>query len=310
MSEFSIIQQYFNRPCQETDLGIGDDAALISVPQGYQLAISTDMLVSGTHFFPDTAANHIGWKAMAVNISDMAAMGAEAKWATLSIALPEANPAWLNQFSAGLFACAEQFGVSVIGGDTTRGPLNISLQIMGIIPRDQALTRHGAQLGDEIWHSGYLGHAAQALKYLQSNQSCPANLLSALHRPQPRIQLGIALRTIAHSAIDISDGLLADLGHILEASALGAEIAWPNIAHQLKAPTEDNYAMVLSGGDDYELCFTAPPSAHEQIVAIGQTLGLPLSCIGHTCQPPGIRVLDAQQQAITLQGKGYDHFKN
>lgn len=310
MSEFSIIQQFFNRPCQETDLGIGDDAALISVPQGNQLAISTDMLVSGTHFFPDTPAYDIGWKSLAVNISDMAAMGAQAKWATLSMALPEANTAWLKQFSSGLFECAQQFGVSLIGGDTTRGPLNISIQIMGIVPRGQALTRHGAQLGDEIWHSGLLGHAAHALQCLQSHQACSAEFLNALHRPQPRLQLGIALRAMAHSAIDISDGLLADLGHILAASGLGAEIAWPNITHQLKVPTEEAYAMVLSGGDDYELCFTAPVSAHAQIVAIGQALDLPLSCIGHTCQQPGIKVWDAQQQAIRWQGAGYDHFQN
>ncbi len=310
MSEFSIIEKFFHRPCQDIDLGIGDDAALISVADGYQLAVSSDMLVSGTHFFADAAPSDIGWKSMAVNISDMAAMGAEAKWATLSISLPEYQEKWLAQFSTGLFECAQRYGVSIIGGDTTRGPLNISIQIMGIIPRGKALKRNGAQLGDEIWHSGYLGHAAQALSALQASQPCPPAWIAALNRPQPRMALGIALRDIAHSAIDISDGLAADLGHILQASSLGAEIQWATIAHQLSASEQEIYSKVLSGGDDYELCFTAPVSAHEKIITIGQQLGLPLSCIGQTCATPGMIIYNQQNQAIQLQGKGYDHFQD
>ena len=191
-----------------------------------ELAISADMLVAGTHFFADCDPYNLGWKSLAVNVSDMAAMGANPKWATLAIALPEVNEPWLAEFSRGFFACAETFNVDLIGGDTTRGPLNICVQIMGEVPTGLAIKRSGAKLGDEIWVSGTLGDAALALAHLQGKLTLPedtfANCAKALHAPQPRVALGLALRDIANSAIDISDGLLADLGHILESSKVGA----------------------------------------------------------------------------------------
>jgi thiamine-monophosphate kinase len=311
-SEFSIIQQYFQRPCHDTDLAGGDDAALIHLQQGEQLAVSSDMLVSGRHFFADAEPYDIGWKAMAVNISDMAAMGAQAKWATLAIALPQFDAAWLQGFAQGLFDCAEAYQVSLIGGDTTRGPLNICVQIMGVLPRDSALQRSHAKLGDEIWHSGQLGSAAYALQQLLAQQACPQAFLPALHRPQPRQALGLALRGLAHSAIDISDGLLADLSHILQRSQVGADIHWPSVRHDL-ADTGLSLAqqqqLALSGGDDYELCFTAPAEQHQQIAQLAQQLDIALSCIGQISAQSGLRVWDAQQQLIALKEQGYDHFQ-
>jgi thiamine-monophosphate kinase len=308
MSEFSLIQRYFNRPSQDTDLAIGDDAALISLAENEQLAISTDMLVSGTHFFADAKPADIGWKSLAVNLSDMAAMGALAKWATLAIALPNMDESWLSQFSQGLFDCAAQFGVSVIGGDTTKGPLAIAIQIMGTVPKQKALQRNGAQTDDEIWHSGDLGSAAYALALLQQGLVCPQAYADKLHRPQPRMTLGLALRGIANSAIDISDGLLADLQHILEASGKGADIHWPNVRHQL-ANIADAMPLALSGGDDYELCFTAPASAHNQILQLSQQLNLPLTCIGRITATTGLNVWNEHHQAIQLEKLGYDHFR-
>lgn len=318
--EFNLIQQYFTRPAQHTNLSVGDDAALISLNSGMELAVSADMLVAGTHFFSDADAYSIGWKSLAVNVSDMAAMGAKPKWATLAIALPEINHAWLAEFSRGLFACAEAFQVDLIGGDTTRGPLTISVQIMGEVPADQALRRSGAKVDDDIWVSGYLGSAAAALAHLQNKLLLADNTLkvslAALHMPQPRVTLGLALRSIANSCIDISDGLLADLGHILEASDLAARIDLALIPCQdflrqhLQQPAFQHY--VLAGGDDYELCFTAAKSCREKIVKISQTLGLPLGRIGEICQKSTEKqtsiLVEYQQQTINIAKKGFDHF--
>lgn len=314
-SEFDLIQQYFTKPSHHTNLSVGDDAALISVSQGMELAVATDMLVAGTHFFHDAAPYDIGWKALAVNVSDMAAMGAQPKWATLALALPEVNEAWLSEFSRGFFACSEQFNVDLIGGDTTRGPLNISVTIMGEVPKNQALKRNGAQAEDDIWVSGNLGSAAAGLAHLQGkikleNDALEASI-HALHRPMPRISLGLALRGIANSAIDISDGLAADLGHILKASNVGADIFIKHIPHlpALQANNDAGFqACILGGGDDYELCFTAPRAAREKIEALSETLNLPLTRIGGTCTTLGLRVYDAENKLIQLQTKGYDHF--
>jgi len=315
--EFDLIARYFTRPQQNTDLGIGDDAALITVPPGHQLAISADMLVAGTHFFADANPYGIGWKSLAVNVSDMAAMGAEARWATLAIALPEIKEAWLAEFSRGFFDCAERFGVSLIGGDTTRGPLTISVQIMGVVPQQLALTRSGAKAGDDIWVSGPLGTAALALAAMQGRYPLTPDTLAecsvALHQPQPRAALGLALRQIAHSAIDISDGLLADLGHILKASQLGADIRFANIP--LSPITRRHVAdtavqgMVLAGGDDYELCFTAPPAKRDQIAALGRQLGLSLAVIGQTRIQAGVDVYDADDTRLEIKKSGFDHFR-
>ena len=317
-SEFNLIKEYFTRPSKNADLGVGDDAALVSASPGHQLAISTDMSVAGTHFFNDCPPYFIGWKSLAVNISDMAAMGASPKWATLAIAIPNTDKAWLSEFSRGFFACANAFEVSLIGGDTTRGPLNISVQIMGEVPNGQALRRDGAKSGDEIWVSGSLGGAALAVHKIQQNtlnakKPSDQSLLEKLQHPQPRISLGLALRGIAHSAIDLSDGLIADLGHILDSSKLGATINWSKIPHFDSAPenlsVETMQSFALTGGDDYELCFTAPSNRHSDIINIGKSLGIPLAQIGTIKANQGLIVLDDKNNPISIKGTGYDHFK-
>lgn len=316
-SEFDLIRQYFTRPTLQTNLGVGDDAALLTVDQGHELAVSVDMLVAGTHFLADTDPRQLGWKSLAVNISDMAAMGAEPKWATLAIALPTADESWIAAFAEGFFACAERFKVDLIGGDTTRGPLCISVQIMGQVPAGQAHRRDSAKPGDDIWVSGQLGDAALALNHLLSKHPLTndelAQTLPALLQPQPRVALGTALRNIADSAIDISDGLLADLGHILKASGLGAELCLDDIPRSatmqqhLTNPSVLN--MLLAGGDDYELCFTAPADAHDRIMQIAQKLGLALSHIGKIRAEPGLLVRDRQCNLIETGESGFDHFR-
>ena len=320
--EFNLINEFFKLPTTQTDLSVGDDAALISIANGMQLAISADMLVAGTHFFADCDAYKLGWKSLAVNISDMAAMGAQAKWATLAIALPAINAAWLSRFSAGFFACAKQFNVDLIGGDTTRGSLTISVQIMGEVPIGAAIKRSGAQLKDDIWVSGQLGSAALGLAYLQGNHknNLPISALSAddlnlclqaLHAPIPRSALGLSLRGTATSCIDISDGLFADLEHILSASNCGATLdleAIPCIEalkKSLENPASQGY--ILAGGDDYELCFTAPKSARESILAISKQLNSPLSLIGETHAGNDLNVT-YQNQQLSISKKGFDHF--
>ena len=360
MSEFNIIQKYFTKPTPQADLGVGDDAALISVSAGMQLAISSDMLVAGTHFFADCAPYDIGWKALAVNVSDMAAMGANPKWATLAIALPDfAAPSpqpsptggegassavlytpspvtgegwgegantesWLAEFSRGFFACADMFNIDLIGGDTTRGPLNISVTIMGEVPTGKALRRDGAKIDDDIWVSGQLGSAALGLahlenKLIQGKLSLTDELefcLTALHTPAPRAALGLALRDIATSCIDVSDGLLADLGHILSASNCGATIDLEKIpCIELLKNNLDNpqfQAAILAGGDDYELCFTAPFSQREAINSISKQLNLPLSIIASTRIASSLNTGGLQahykNNEITLLKQGFDHF--
>lgn len=314
--EFNLIQQYFTRPAPHADLGVGDDAALITISPGQQLAISADMLVEGTHFFVDTDAYQLGWKSLAVNLSDMAAMGAQPKWATLALALPKIDNSWLAAFSRGFFACAAKFDVDLIGGDTTRGPLTISVQIMGEVPLGQALTRAGAKVGDEIWVSGYLGDAALALAHLLGkfhlNEAEFVGCMPALHTPQPRVTLGLALRELANSAIDISDGLLADLGHILECSNLGAEIQLfdlpkSSIASQYFSKNEIQQ-MILTGGEDYELCFTAPLAAHDAIDGLREKLQLPLSVIGRVSAHPGLLVRGLSNEILDFKELGFDHF--
>jgi thiamine-monophosphate kinase len=315
-SEFHLIRQFFTKPTPQAVLGVGDDAALMTVAPEMELAVSTDMLVSGTHFFPDADPRKLGWKALAVNISDMAAMGANPRWATLALALPRADEGWLTAFAAGFFACAREFDVDLVGGDTTRGPLNLAITIFGEVPRQAALRRDGAQPGDDIWVSGSLGGAALALKALQGEIELAADDLDACRRlldtPQPRVALGLALRGIATSALDISDGLLGDLGHILESSGGGAELCFDAIpAHPVLEPMlGEAWAQrcMLAGGDDYELCFTAPHARFDDIKAIEESLGLKLSRIGCMTADSGLRLLDAAGQAMAQPGSGYDHF--
>lgn len=314
MSEFDLIRRHFTRATPSALLGVGDDAALLQVPAGEVMAVSCDMLVSGTHFFPDADPFHLGHKTLAVNLSDLAAMGATPRWATLALSLPNADDAWLERFSAGFFALARQHHVDLVGGDTTRGPLNLCVTIMGTVPAHQALRRDGAQVGDEIWVSGKLGDAALALAHLQGKVVLSgdefATCATALHRPQPRVALGLALRDIAHSAIDISDGLLADLGHILAASHVGAVLDYAALPLSSVLLSYADFAQqcVLAGGDDYELCFTAPATRHTELLRIAQEIALPLSCIGKVVAGSGSVVHDAQGNILQLKSRGYDHF--
>ncbi|HEX5539569.1 MAG TPA: thiamine-phosphate kinase [Methylophilaceae bacterium] len=315
-SEFELIRRHFMQPTRHTLLGAGDDAALFTVGAGMELAVSTDMLVSGTHFFADADAYKLGWKSLAVNLSDLAATGALPKWATLAIALPAADEAWIADFAKGFFTCAQRYQIDLIGGDTTRGPLAISVQIMGEVASGRALLRSGAKAGDEIWVSGTLGSAAMALAALQGRYVLPADeldaCLPALHMPQPRVELGLLLHIYANSAIDISDGLLADLGHILQASQLGAEIHLQYIpcSSVVNARLTDAQVqrMVLAGGDDYELCFTAPPRNHGEIARLAQMLALPLTCIGSMRENGGLVVRGLDNEILDMKDTGFDHF--
>lgn len=315
-SEFSLIQRFFTKPTPQAVLGVGDDAALMAITPNMELAVSTDMLVSGTHFFPDTNPRKLGWKALAVNISDMAAMGATPRWATLALSLPRADEAWLSAFASGFFACATEFKVDLVGGDTTRGPLNLAVTIFGEVIRGQAIRRDGAKPGDDIWVSGTLGGAALALKVLQGDIELGQEDMEAcrnlLDQPQPRVALGLGLHDIATSALDISDGLLGDLGHILERSEVGAEICFDALpAHSALEPLlAQPWAQqcVLAGGDDYELCFTAPRERNAEIKALEESLDLKLTRIGRITAEPGLQLLDAAGQSMQTTKGGYDHF--
>ena len=315
-SEFDIIARYFTRPARRTVLGVGDDAALVRPTPGREVVVAADMLLAGQHFFHEDDAESVGHKALAVNLSDLAAMGAVPRWALLSIALPEADEAWLAAFSRGFFALAEEHGVALIGGDTTRGPLTLAVTVVGEIERGAALRRSGAKANDDLWVSGTLGDAALALMALKRQLPLSpaelASLLPRLHRPMPRLALGRRLVGIAHAAIDVSDGLLADLDHVLAASRVGAEIwlaalplspvvaAWQREAAGRRA--------VLAGGDDYELLFTAPPKARRAIEALGRRLGLALTRIGRITRGSELVVLDAEGRRVVCEERGFDHF--
>jgi thiamine-monophosphate kinase len=315
-SEFDLIAKYFTRPTCHTELGVGDDAALVSVSQGTELAISADMLVADTHFFHDADAYKLGWKSLAVNVSDMAAMGANPKWSTLAIALPKINENWLAEFSRGFFACADVFNVDLIGGDTTRGPLTISVQIMGEVPSGKTIKRSGAKAGDDVWVSGVLGSAALGLAHLQGKTAIAddalPSCLNALNTPMPRTALGLALRGVANSCIDVSDGLLADLGHILKASNLGAKLNLDQLPciDFLRGRLDDPafQQFLLAGGDDYELLFTAPKLQRERISLLSKQLNLPLSLIGETTQKLGLEV-HYKNQKLAITKRGFDHFE-
>lgn len=316
-SEFDLIDRFFNRPAPNAVLGVGDDAALLAISSGMELAVSTDMLVSGQHFFPDIDPYLLGHKALAVNLSDLAAMGATPRWATLSLALPAAEADWLEVFSHGLFDVAARFEVSLVGGDTTRGPLNLNVTILGEVPAGQALRRSGARIGDDIWISGDLGGAAVGLRYLQGEveladigeiDAC----LTRLHAPEPRVALGRALLGVAHACIDVSDGLLADLGHILACSEVGAEVdfarlpAHPAVAARL--PQRLMQHCLLAGGEDYELCFTAAPERAHGVLATAASTGVQVTRIGRITGEPGLRVRAADGAVMRIQESGFDHF--
>ncbi len=319
-SEFDLIRRYFTHRARHAVLGVGDDAALVEVSSGCDLVISADMLVAGRHFLRNTDPRQLGHKALAVNLSDMAAMGAKPRWATLALALPSVNASWLTEFSRGFMALARCFDVDLIGGDTTKGPLNICVQIMGEAPHGAALRRDGARSGDDIWISGTLGDAALALAALQRRiRLTPAELARCaekLQRPQPRVALGLALRSVAHSAIDISDGLLADLGHVLESSKVAAEV---ELAAVPASPILRRYldrvaacSALLAGGDDYELCFTAPRGARAQIARVSRHTRVKLTRIGSINKraggEPPLIVRAPDGAALRVVRGGYDHF--
>lgn len=316
-SEFDLIRRYFTRPARHTELAVGDDAALFMPRPGMQLAVSTDMLVAGTHFFADTDPEALGWKTLAVNASDLAAMGAEPRWAVLALSLPAADEAWIGALARGFFACADAFGIDLAGGDTTRGPLNLCVTIFGEIPAGSAVTRSGARPGDDIWVTGSPGRAALGLAHLRGEITLGADdahrCLDALHRPQPRIAFGLALRGVASAMLDVSDGLLGDLGHILECSACGAIIETPALplAPLRSAGADAPLARrcLLAGGDDYELLFTAPAAQRDALAALSRRLALPLSRIGVITDTPGqllLREADGSEHATPHSG--YDHF--
>jgi thiamine-monophosphate kinase len=296
-------------------LGIGDDCALLTPSAGMQLAISTDMLVEGRHFFPGADPEKLGHKCLAVNLSDLAAMGAQPLAFTLALALPEAKPDWLASFSKGLFALADRHDCELIGGDTTKGPLNICITIFGEIPFGKALRRADAHVGDDIWISDTLGDARLALAGLRNELELSDDALThaaqRLHTPTPRVELGLALRDIAHAAIDISDGLIGDLGHILQASNLGATVdidalpVGPMLAMQ---PVEMQRRFALAGGDDYELCFTAAPAQRDAIIGAAQAANISVTRIGCIETAPGLRLVDSMGKPVHLQLFSFDHF--
>ena len=318
LSEFELIARYFDRP-QVPDnvvkLGVGDDCALLAPPPGQTLAISTDMLVEGRHFFAGADPEKLGHKALAVNLSDLAAMGAKPIAFTLALSLPSADENWLAGFARGLFALADAEGIRLIGGDTTRGPLTLCITVMGSVPVDEALRRDAAKNGDDLWVSGTLGDARLALEVLQGKLTLTPALLSLaekrLHRPTPRCALGMALRGIAHAAIDVSDGLLGDLGHLLARSQLGAEIdaaslpAGPAVAQQ-SADKQTDY--MLNGGDDYELCFTAPPERRDAVLLAAASVNTPVTHIGRVKLGVGIQILDTAGKSLPFTSQSFDHF--
>jgi thiamine-monophosphate kinase len=321
MNEFELIRRYFTRPAPHAVLGVGDDCALIAPRPGHEFAISTDMLVAGRHFLYDTEPEALGHKTLAVNLSDCAAVGAEPRYALLAGALPEADPDWLDAFSRGLFALADRFGVELIGGDTTRGPLTLCVTIIGEVPAGQALLRSGARPGDTVWVSGELGTAAAGLAILKGKFDLPEperrQAIAALQRPIPRVELGIALRGVASSALDVSDGLIGDLGHILERSAVGAEVdlsglpcsTW--LRARLGFPESRHFALdcVLAGGDDYELCFTAPPAQEPRVLEAGRQAGVAVTPVGRIVAGTALAVGDEEGHTLDLSPfRAFDHF--
>ncbi|HEX5863539.1 MAG TPA: thiamine-phosphate kinase [Casimicrobiaceae bacterium] len=320
LSEFELIDRFFRRPARRAVLGIGDDAALLAPTAGCELAVSVDMLVAGRHFFADVDPEALGHKALAVNLSDMAAMGATPRWALLAAALPDADAAWIGAFARGLFALADVYGVDLIGGDTTQGPLNLCVTILGEAPTGQALRRRGARPGDAVFVSGRLGDAALALAHHRRRVILAADELArcepALLRPTPRVELGVRLRGIATAAIDISDGLVGDLGHVLDASGAGATLELPALPRSAAldrrlAGDERNLALdcLLAGGDDYELCFTAPARAAADIGALAKQLDLALTRIGSIEERAGLVVRDERGAVLKTLPAPFDHFR-
>ena len=325
MGEFDLIARYFKRPARRAVLGIGDDCALLQPTPGCQMAISTDMLVEGRHFFPDVDPFSLGHKALAVNLSDLAACGSRPLAFTLALALPQADAAWLEPFSRGLLALADAHHCELVGGDTTKGPLNICITVFGEVPvvdgRSQALLRSGAKVGDDIYVSGTLGDARLALECLRAKWVLPQALFAQarqrLEAPTPRVALGLALRGIASAAIDISDGLLGDLGHVLAASGVGGCIdtsqtsglmACGGAALDAAVTPKAQLGCILAGGDDYELAFTAPPGARDAVQNAAAASATRVTRIGQIQTAAGLRLVDAQGAPMSNHYPSFDHF--
>ncbi|MDF1481081.1 thiamine-phosphate kinase [Extensimonas sp. H3M7-6] len=343
MGEFELIARYFTRPVPapapgpagRVVLGVGDDCALLAPAPGMQLAISSDMLVEGRHFFADVAPERLGHKALAVNLSDLAACGARPLAFTLALALPEADEDWLAGFARGLFALADAHGCALVGGDTTQGPRNLSITVLGEVPAGQALLRSGARPGDDVYVSGTLGDAALALAALQgrlpAHWRLPPTVLAAararLEQPTPRVALGLALRGVASSAIDVSDGLLGDLGHILQASGVGACIdcsvttlliaAYAELSSasglfdsEFDPATDGEFLRrcTLAGGDDYELLFTTAPARRAAVAAAALSSATPVTRIGRIEAQPGLRLVDGKGRPVPARYASFDHF--
>ena len=327
MGEFDLIARYFTRPARRAVLGVGDDCAVLQPAPGTQLAISSDMLVEGRHFFPDVDPFTLGHKALAVNLSDLAACGATPLAFTLALALPHADESWLEPFSRGLLALADAHNCELVGGDTTQGPLNICITVFGEVPvtggKSLALLRSGARAGDDLYVSGTLGDARLALEALRGVLPLPAGVLAQarvrLEQPTPRVALGQALRGVASAAIDVSDGLLGDLRHILTASRVGATVHTESAIDLVAVGSrsaresaiisvEKQLEFVLSGGDDYELAFTAPVSARAAVTAAAQLAQTPVTRIGSIESEPGLRLVNAQGQLMPGKFSSFDHF--
>lgn len=318
-SEFELIRQYFSRLGKERrwlSVGIGDDAAVITPDTGQQLLISVDTLNAGVHFPEQSSADDVGYKALAVNLSDIAAMGGDPQWFTLAMSLPSADEKWLTAFCHGLGELVEKYQLCLVGGDTTRGHLSMTIQIAGIIPIGQALTRDGAKVGDDIYVSGYLGDAAAGLlicqAQLQVSEGDAQYFINKLNRPEPRVTIGKALRGIANACIDISDGLAADLGHIIQASGVGAEVILEDIPvsnnlQKQSLSAAQRRELMLFGGDDYELCFTAAQVHRATIQQIAKSNGIAITRIGKVIAEQGLFSI-TNEQRTALAEKGFDHF--
>lgn len=307
LSEFSLIDKFFKKnelKNSETRLGIGDDCALLSIPNGYELAITTDTMVEGVHFFPDANPKQLGHKLLAVNLSDLAAMGAKPLAVTLALTLPQINENWLQEFSEGFFKLAQFYNVDLIGGDTTKGALTLTVQAMGLVPNGKALKRSTAKVGDLIYMTGFLGDAGLGLKIKQGYDAMAENALLRFHEPMPRIETGLELCEIASACIDISDGLVGDLGHILKQSGVGASLDFDKLPLSAEVKTyiekTNDDLMPLIAGDDYELCFTVPPQFVNRISKNCTAIGIIES-------ESGLRLKKARQIKI-LTAKGYEHF--
>ncbi len=319
MGEFDLIARYFTRPSRHAVLGVGDDCALLQLQSGMQLAVSSDMLVEGRHFLSTTPAAGLGHKALAVNLSDLAACGAKPLAFTLALALPFIDENWLAGFSKGLWDLADAHGCELIGGDTTQGPLNICITVFGEVPPGDALLRQHAQVGDDVYISGTVGDARLALEVFKGTLSVEATHFEAarlrMDRPTPRIELGLALRGVANAAIDVSDGLLGDLGHILQRSNVGAviETAWVQDSAAISDTMQSvafnkRLDFALAGGDDYELLFTAPPDQADEVLEAGEQCGVSITCIGRITPVAGVQVLDLQGLPMSRRFASFDHF--